>query len=169
MAAGGNITLESYGVASKISVSPETHVLIAGQNISYNNGMIFSGSVLAGGSAALIANNVRNGMVAGSSITDNAQLPFDFASEFARLRDISTMLAQADVTGSVVYQWGGVKLTGDCSADLQVFSIDGVRLKAASSLSLECVPANATLIFNVSGANPGMQNIGLAHLQPRAC
>jgi choice-of-anchor A domain-containing protein/RHS repeat-associated protein len=168
LAAGGNIVLGSYGVASKIGVSPETHVLIAGQNITYNNGMIFSGSVLAGGSAALIANNVRNGMAVGSSITDNAQLPFDFASEFIRLRDIAATLAQADVTGNVVYQWGGVKLTGDCSADPKVFLIDGAQLKTASSLSLECVPADATLIFNVSGANPGMQNIGLAHLQSRA-
>jgi len=168
LAAGENVVLESYGVASKISVSPETYALIAGQNITYNNGMIFSGSVLAGGSAALIANNVRNGMAVGSSITDNAQLPFDFSAEFAKLRDISTTLAQADVTGSVTYQWGGVKLTGDCSSNPQVFSINGPQLKSASSLSLECVPSDATLVLNVSGTNPGMQNIGLAHLQPRA-
>jgi len=168
LAAGGDITLEGYGTASDLNVAPEIPVLIAGGDISYNNGMIFSGSVLAGGSTDDIADNVKNGMVSGSSIIEFGVLPFSFADEFSKLRGLSQTLAGAENTGSVVSQYGGLTLSGDCSSPLQVFSLDGAILLNSSSFSLECVPSDATVLFNVSGSAPGLQNISLQVLDPLA-
>lgn len=168
LAAGGDIQLESYGVASNINVTAETLTLIAGGDIQYNNGMIFSGSVLSGGSSAGIAQNVRNGMDLGSSIMEFATLPFDFSEQFTLLRDVSQSLSLAEPTGSVNFQWGGMYLTGDCESDVQVFSIDGAQLITAHTFQVDCVPEGATIVFNIDNANPGMQNVGLYALQPRA-
>ncbi len=168
LAAGGNVTLAGYGLMSDTSATPETLVLIAGGDIQFDNGQIYSGSVLAGGSAAGITQSVRNGMAPGATIAEFAALPFNIADEFTQLRGTSVALSQAQTTGTVTYQYGGIYLEGDCTSTEQIFLIDGAQLINSHTFSIACMPADATLIFNVSGANPGMQNIGLGHLQDRS-
>jgi len=168
LAAGGDVTLNGYGLASSINIPAEVYSLVSGGDILFTNGMIYAGSVITSGSAAGIGQGVINVMAAGSTITDGAQLPFDFGAEFTYLEQVSSSLALAEDTGSITYQWGGTYLQGDCTSNLQVFNLDGPTLLSSHTLGMECVPSEATIVFNVSGTAPGLQNMGLAHLQPSA-
>ncbi|WP_185906572.1 choice-of-anchor A family protein [Teredinibacter haidensis] len=168
LAAGGNISLTSYGVATKIETPPETFTLIVGGDITYHDGRIFTGSVAAGGDTSAIGDEILNAMEEGSAVVNHAELPFSFSDEFKRLALISQFLSLATVNTTVEYKWGGVYMAGDCDSDTQVFNLDGDMVKTAYSFDVKCIPDDATLIFNVSGDNPKFESIGLTHLAPWA-
>jgi choice-of-anchor A domain-containing protein/RHS repeat-associated protein len=168
LAVGGDVSVTSYGTATGISTAPNEYVLLAGGSVTYTNGRIFTGSLLAEGDVHAITSEVRNGMEPGSSIEGHSQLPLNIATEFDVLEALATQLKDLTPNGSVLYQWGGTYLTGDCTSSFQVFSLDGAILKTSNSLVLECVPEDATILFNISGNAPGFHNIGLTHLNPRA-
>lgn len=168
LAAGGDISLSSYGVSSVYQAEAGENVLIAGGDIGYVNGQIFSGSVLAAGSTAGIGNEVLSSMQAGTHILASSELPFSFYERFEALRDLSLELAELDPTGISEYKWGGTHLTGDCESDTQVFNIDGTELLNSTWLVLNCIPEEATLLLNILGNHTGLKNIGLAHLAPQA-
>lgn len=169
IAAGGKLTLNGYGVASLLSLPPSVPSLVVGGDIQFTNGQIFTGGVLAGGSADGLSPSVRSSMVPGSEVRDHAELPFSFAEQFALLRQLADSLSQAEPTGTTTYQsWGAVHLEGDCESSVQVFAIDGAILYESNTLSVACLPEDATVVLNVDGSSPGLKNIGLAHLQERA-
>lgn len=166
--AGGNISLINYGVATVIDTPPEDLTLIAGGNISYQNGKVFTGSILAGGDTSTIQAGVIDGLEAGAEVFSYAALPFNVQEEFSRLEEISHFLSLAPVNTTVEYKWGGVYLTGDCESSTQVFDLDGEQIKSLYHFNMQCVPQGATVIFNLSGQHPGFVNIGLTHLAPWA-
>ncbi|WP_339066203.1 putative Ig domain-containing protein [Teredinibacter turnerae] len=168
LAAGGNITLASYGVSSVYRAEPQEDVLISGGNIQYQNGQIFAGSVLAAGSTAGIGSEVLSAMPLGSHVLPNSNLPFSFYDEFQALQDFSNQLSELTPTGTTEYKWGGTHLTGDCESETQVFNIDGNSLLNSNSLVLNCTPETSTLLLNITGDHAGLKNIGLAHLSERA-
>lgn len=168
IAAGGNVSLDSYGVASRLPSQPTTPTLIAGGDLFYGQGKIFVGSGLVGGSAAGVNPTVTYGLENGAFIQDNAAIPFDFEAEFARLKQLSSSLAAVPSTGTIEYKYGGIYLAGDCSSDAQVFNLDGAIVLNSNHLVLSCVPNNATLIFNIDGKTAGFRNIGLSQLHSRA-
>ncbi|WP_018016108.1 choice-of-anchor A family protein [Teredinibacter turnerae] len=168
LAAGGNITLASYGVSSVYRAEPQEDVLISGGNIQYQNGQIFAGSVLAAGSTAGIGSEVLSAMPQGSHVLSNSNLPFSFYDEFQALQDFSSQLSELTPTGTTEYKWGGTHLTGDCESETQVFNIDGNSLLNSNALVLNCTPETSTLLLNITGDHAGLKNIGLAHLSERA-
>jgi choice-of-anchor A domain-containing protein/RHS repeat-associated protein len=166
LAAGGNVKLESYGIAATNPVPASSYSLIAGNSITYGNGQIFHGSIIAGGSVAGISAGVRNVMQTGASITGGAVLPVNFSAEFANLRQISTALSNVPSTATVEYKWGGTYITGDCLKDVQVINLDGQKLLDSTYFNLTCVPTNATVIVNVSGVAPGIRNASVEPFSP---
>lgn len=169
IAAGGALTLDGYGVASLLTLVPSVPALVIGGDIQFTNGQIYAGGVLAGGSAAGLSPGVRSSMVTGSEVRDHAELPFSFSEQFALLRQVAESLSLAEPTGTTSYQsWGAVHLEGDCESPVQVFAIDGAALYAANTFSVSCIPGEATIVFNIDGASPGLKNIGLSDLQERA-
>lgn len=168
LAAGGDVTLDSYGVASVLGSQPETPTLVVGGDLTYGQGKIFVGSALVGGSIAGVNQTVTLGMESEASITGETTLPFDIAAEFSQLEQRSQDLAQVTPTGSVVYQYGGVYLTGDCQSDIQVFTIDGPELHSANHIVPDCVPQSSAILFNIAGETAGLANIGLSQFDSQS-
>jgi len=161
VAAGGNVTLNGYGVATVVSVPAQGAALLVGNDLSFSNGRVYHGGILAGGDVSGVNAAVVNGLVAGATIQGSAQLPFSFQTEFNNLRAISNTLSAAETNGQVEYLYGGVRISGDCSSNIQVFNIDAAQLKTSNHIVINCVPSGATVVFNVSGiSNPSMMNMG---------
>ncbi len=167
LAAGGNIFLQYYGVGYRLNTTLPDGVLVAGGDITFPAGQVYHGDILAGGSAQGVEDSVRDSLAEGAAITDQADLPIDFSDIKAELTQMSEELAALDANGSAVYQWGGLYMTAACDADVQVFQLDGEQLLAANAFSvdLSCAPDNATYIFNISGIETGMTNMGLQSLE----
>jgi len=169
VAAGGNVTLNGYGVATVVSVPAQGAALLVGNDLSFSNGRVYHGGILAGGDVSGVNAAVVNGLVAGATIQGSAQLPFSFQTEFNNLRAISNTLSAAETNGQVEYLYGGVRISGDCSSNIQVFNIDAAQLKTSNHIVINCVPSGATVVFNVSGiSNPSMMNMGFDSLIPFA-
>jgi len=168
LAAGGNITIDSYGVATRLSSQPDIPTLIAGGDLSYGQGKVFVGSGIAGGSIDNVNETVVFGLEQGATIEGNAAIPIDFESEFAGLRQLSSNLARAQSTGTVEYRFGGIFITGDCSSDSQVFNLDGATVLNSNHINLSCVPQDSTIVFNIDGQTAGFKNIGLSQLHNQA-
>ena len=167
-AAGGNVTIDSYGVASTIDTPADTPTLIVGGDLNYGQGMVFTGSGLVGGSIEGVNKRVINGIENGATITGNAATGIDFSGEFSKLTALSRDLASVEPNGSVAYRWGGIYLSGDCQSQTQVFNLDGLTVLNSNHISLSCVPVDATIIFNIDGALAGFKNIGLSQFHSRA-
>ena len=169
LAAGQNIQLTSYAIAQKLTESSsDDPVLIAGGDIHFDNGKAYFGSILAAGSTDKVSESVRNGMASGARVEANASLPIDFAQVQTELTQLSASLAALEPTGEVEFKWGGAYLeVKDCTAKTQVFQLDGAALLAANHFNLDrsCLAADTTYVFNISGSNPGLTNMGLQALE----
>lgn len=66
-AAGGDVTLNSYGIASNLSSQPAEPTLIVGGDLNYVQGKIFVGSALVGGSVDGVNETVTLGLESGAS------------------------------------------------------------------------------------------------------
>ncbi|RYD89847.1 MAG: choice-of-anchor A family protein, partial [Sphingobacteriales bacterium] len=49
---------------------------------------------------------------------------------------------------------------------VQLFSLSANELATATSLSITCIPSNATVVFNINGSSAKLQSIGLQALAP---
>ncbi|AJQ96673.1 choice-of-anchor A family protein [Gynuella sunshinyii] len=167
LAAGGNISLLYYSIGQQLNTTLPDGVLIAGGDITFPNGHVYNGDILAGGSTDGVDQTVIDGMAEGATVTAGADLPIDFIAVQSELTQLSADLATLDANGTVVYQWGGVYMTAACDAKAQVFQLDGGQVLAANTFSvdLSCAPVDATYIFNIDGAAPGLTNMGLQSLE----
>lgn len=168
IAVGGNASLDSYGLASRLPSQPEMPTLIVGGDLSYGQGKIFVGSGLVGGTINDVNQTVIDGLEGGAFIQQSATIPIDFQAEFARLTQLSNTLKQVSVSGEAEYRYGGIYITGDCSSSIQVFNLDGATTLNSNHLVLDCVPDDATIIFNIDGQTAGFKNIGFGQLHKRA-
>ncbi|MEJ2076038.1 MAG: choice-of-anchor A family protein, partial [Reinekea sp.] len=167
LAAGGDISLLYYAIGQQLTTAPPDPVLIAGGDITFPNGSVYNGDILAAGSIDGIDASVVNAMAAGATVTGNAALPINFAEVQNELTQLSSDLAALQANTEAVYQWGGLYMTANCDANSQVFQLDGEQVLSANSFNvdLSCAPANATYIFNISGVSAGMTNMGLQSLE----
>jgi choice-of-anchor A domain-containing protein len=160
LAAGGNVTLQNYGVGDKLPAN-SGNVLVAGGDLTFTNGQIYNGNAVVGGNANLSGVGMPNG-----SVTSGASMPVDFAAERDYLTGLSNSLSQMSATGTTSTPWGGALLfEGDNSSDLQVFNISGSELSSANTFGFvndtPMIPSDATLVFNISGSSVGMGNFDM--------
>ena len=165
LAVGGNVTIDSYGVATRLQSQPETPTLIVGGDLSYGKGKIFVGSGVVGGSIEEVNETVVFGLEEGASVTGNQPVPIDFEAEFNGYRQLSSNLALASQTGTVEYKFGGIFIEGDCSSETQVFNLDGAIVLSSNHFNFTCVPSESTIIFNIDGQTAGFKNIELGQLR----
>jgi len=168
LAAGGDVRIDSYGVASTIDTSPEEPTLVVGGDLFYGQGKIFTGSALVGGTIDGVNETVTFGLENGASIVRNASIDIDFVDEFSKLSQLSIDLAGAEPTGAIEYKYGGIYITGDCQSRTQIFRLNGQTVLNSNHLVLNCIPDDATILFNIDGATTGFKNIGLSQLHNRA-
>lgn len=149
LAVGGNATLSGgFGVGANIGSG---NVLVAGNNLSLNNGQVY-GDAIYGGTAALTGGaNVTGNLSQGNSI--------DFAAAGQELRSLSMTLKNSAVNGvTTVYDWGGVELQA-AGTGLNVFNLLGSDLAKANTFKINA-SSDATVVVNISGSGFSFSNFG---------
>lgn len=166
LAAEGNIVLNNYGLATGLSAQDAGISVVAGGNLTFEYGKVYAGHIVVSGSADLVGAAVRNGLGSSQLLLDHVDSPIDFDQLESELIAHSTALSQVPANGTVRSEYGGLYPVGDCSSDLQVFNLDGALLLPAHTFEVSCVPADAHIIFNVSGTSTGMSYMALKTLRP---
>ncbi|HEX7763136.1 MAG TPA: choice-of-anchor A family protein, partial [Cellvibrio sp.] len=164
IAVGGNLSLQNFSVGDKLDPNKLHDVVTVGGNVTFPSGRIYYGNLMAGGSVAGVGDAVRFGMAPGAVIQGNAAMPINFAGEREYLQELSTNLANLPTNGTVQMQWGGLELKGDCSSNSQIFNVNGADLGIAHTFAVSCIPAGATVVFNVSGQNVSIKSMGMQSL-----
>lgn len=164
LAAGGDVSLNHYSVGDKLGPDHAGDVLVVGGNLSFPSGQVYFGNIVVGGDGSGVGSPVLNGLHAGASFNDFSALPVDFGAAYTHLRALSDSLSVMPANGTFNFQWGGLYLSGDCSSDLQVFNLDGGQVLSAHTFQVDCVPADAHVVINISGSAPGLTNMSLSSL-----
>lgn len=170
LAIGNDASLNGYSIMYDDVDFPATNYsLIVGGNLSYKNGRVYQGSIIAHGDISKVSENIYLGLVNNAAIEGNATLPIDFQQLKQYSINESLLLSQQDSVGTVTAKWGGIYLNGDCSSDVQIFNVNGYQLEKAHTFELECIPENATVIVNISGNKPSfkpLSNLNLSDFIP---
>ncbi len=166
LAVGGSLSLQHFGVGDKLDAEPLDDVVVVGGDVVFPSGRVYQGNLIAGGSIAQVGDPVVYGMVPGATVEGYRALPLDFAAEREYLEELSIRIGDLPPNGSVNLQWGGYTLNGDCSSDLQVFSIDAAELQSVHTINVACIPTGATVILNIHGETSTIQNVGIQSLSP---
>jgi len=168
LAAGGNVTLDRYNAGTGLATdaSGENNTVIAGGNLNLDEGVIYNGNAVIGGTATIPENG--NSTPDGSiNIVENTSELINWANQQAYLTDLSSQLNAMQNTGTVEYKWSGIHVTTDSTSDVQVFDVDGEDWSSASWYTFanentaNTAPSNATFVFNISGTSVSMQNAGM--------
>lgn len=164
LAVGGNLSLQNFSVGDKLDPSTLHDVVTVGGDVTFPSGQIYFGNLHAGGSVAGVGDAVRFGMAPGSVIRGNSALDINFTGEREYLQELSTNIANLPANGTVTMQWGGLELKGDCSSSSQVFNVNGADFEIAHTFAVSCIPADATVVFNVSGQDVSIKSMGMQSL-----
>lgn len=175
IAAGGNVTLDSYEVGREANLSQFS--LISGGNVSLysgGGGQIVNGGIYADGNVELDgytifgdvvatgAVNKRNDGEVKGSIEQNSSMPspINFGAAHAELISISEQLAAMSPTGSIETNPYSYRVsfngTGD---DLTVFNLTGDQLNNAREFFFN-LDADEKAIINVSGLSHTVGSFG---------
>ncbi len=166
LAVGGNATLFNYSI-NQSNAPYNGYGLVVGGNLTFTNGTVWnSGQTYYGGTLNSWAVNYTGG-----TVTAPAASPVDFGALQSSANSLSSNYAGLAVNGSTSYvtpdlvnpagsgNAQGLKLTGDGTSTLQVFSVDGNLLGGRNEISLSNIPSFASIVLNVSGTNTGLHNL----------
>ncbi len=160
LAVGGNANLSHYSVADQlVGGFGDGSSLVVGGNLNYTDGRVYVGNVSVGGQAN-VSDSVRWGLVNNGQQLQSglgANLPVDFNAAGQYLRGLSQDLANLPTTGTAEGKWGGIKIAGDGSSQLQVFSVDGKDLSNATWwFELTSIPSDSYILLNIMGKEVSM-------------
>jgi choice-of-anchor A domain-containing protein len=147
IAAGGDITLTSFGVNG---TTRQPVGLIAGGKVVLSNGSVQGN--LTYGVASTIPGTVT---VTGTKTLQS----FNVASAFDNLEVLSALLAAQPATGTAQLSSGTLRLTGTTSG-ANVFQVSAETLSQTSSITIT-VPTGAGAIVNLTGPNVALENKSL--------
>ncbi|WP_082078965.1 putative Ig domain-containing protein [Pseudoalteromonas rubra] len=164
LAVGGDLSLNGYGLATHAATLTAGYGLLVEGNATFDNGRLYHGQVRVAGEVNF-AYPVLSGLPAGTEI-ENQPLDTSIIDSKPHFQAVSTQLSEATANGTVEFKWGGLYLKGDCHSDTQVFTLDGSQTNVAHTFDVQCIPDNATVIFNVSGDSVVFKNKSLATLLP---
>jgi len=166
LAVGGNATLFNYSI-NQGNAAYNGYGLVVGGNLSFTNGTVWNNSqTYYGGSSNSWAVNYTGG-----TVTSPSASPVDFGALQSSATGISSTYASLAANGSTAYvtpdlvnptgggNAQGLRLTGDGTSALQVFSVDGSLLGGRNEIALSNIPSFASIVLNVSGANTGLHNL----------
>lgn len=143
VAAGGNVTLSSYGVASQLPTDGSRVDLVAGGNLTGTNVGVNHGSVTYGGTFS-------GGVFAPNGTITHAAPQQDFTTLFTAAAARSTYWGDLEADGTVSGpEYGALSLTGQ-STKLNVFRIAATKLQTAQRILIR-VPFGSSTLINVTG------------------
>ncbi len=149
LAAGGNVNVSNYSVASQISGSNGAS-LVAGGSVTASNGGVGSdqyGSIYAGSTSL-------NSFTAMGGIYPQNQV--NFAAAETEYKDLSTAWSTLTTNGTTTNIFGSLNLTGN-DASVNIFSITAYDLTNTSTINI-VAPTGSTVLINVSGTGQTFQN-----------
>jgi choice-of-anchor A domain-containing protein len=146
----GNLSASSYSINDKNQDAygknnGSGYSLAVGGNLDYSSGSIKHGKIYVGGDTKTSSVGLQS-----STITKTAPVSFDALASNAK--NVSSSLSKVASTGSSAIQYGGMTLTGS-KKSVEVFNLSGKDLSSVNNFTLSGLSKNATLIFNVSGAD----------------
>jgi choice-of-anchor A domain-containing protein/uncharacterized repeat protein (TIGR01451 family) len=144
VAAGGNVTINSYSVGGGLTASSSRVDLIAGGNLTSGGG----GASAANGSVTY-AGTLQGTISTPYGTLTQASPPFDFGSQFSSLRTTSTTLGGLTPNGSAAGPSYAFELTGT-STTTNVFTIEASVLQQAQVIKIH-VPLGSSTLVNVTG------------------
>ncbi len=144
VAAGGDVSVASYGIGTLLSPDPARADLIAGGSLTASNAQAANGSVT-------FATTLSGTISTPHGTLTRAPAPFSFDEAFSNLALLSAQLAELPPNGTISGPtYGALQLTGGDAAR-NVFSITAAQLQSAQQIQIR-VPFGSTTIVNVSGA-----------------
>lgn len=156
VAAGGNMTVNNYGINSTNTAGYAGNALVVGGNLNISNSYIGQGNAYVGGTTSASGLGFAGSFISGAA-------PFSFANAANSLYQLSATLAGLSTNGIAAFNpWGGALFTGDGTMNTQVFNVSGSQLLSLNALSLANVTAGQTLIFNITGNTGGFNAAGIA-------
>ena len=166
LAVGGNATLFNYSI-NQSNAPYNGYGLVVGGDLTFTNGTVWNGGQTYHGGAL----NSWAVDYTGGTVTTPTPSPVNFGALQASAISISSDYAGLAVNGSTSYvtpdlgnpagsgNTQGLRLTGDGTSALQVFSVDGNLLGGRNEISLGNIPSFASIVLNVSGTNTGLHNL----------
>ena len=155
IAAGGNVSLQNYSVASGIagnpSASPNPARLVVGGNLTAVNGGVGqgqNGALYVGGTTSLTSFTATGGLFAQSLV--------NFSAAQTQYQNLSTAWGGLAATGASTLQFGTLTLTG-ANSGLNVFSLAAADLTGSNTVNINA-PTGSTVLINVTGNNAVFQN-----------
>jgi len=148
LAAGGDVSLKNYSVASGISGSSAR--LVAGGTVTATNGGVGSGqngTIYASGTTQLTRFTAKGGI--------QSQGLVDFDGAESQYKNLSISLGALAANGSSSVISGGLNLTGT-NSDLNIFSVSGNDLTNTNSIYIDAA-AGSTVLINVTGSGQVFQ------------
>lgn len=162
---GGNLNINNFGIGDKLDPKKTGDVVVVGGNATFPSGKVYYGNLIAGGSVAGVGAPVVNGMEKGTYVKGEiTTLPVEFAAEQEYLKELSANIAKLPSTGTYTFQYGIYTVKGDCSSKVQVFNVSAAELATTNTLYNSCIPAGATVIFNILGDTATLKNMGMQSL-----
>lgn len=154
LAAGGDVNVSNYSVASSITgnpaQSPDPARLVADGSLTATNGGVGSGQ----NGAVYTHGATMSGFTAtGGSFVQNL---VNFSNAASQYQSLSTAWSALSANGVSSSLYGTLSLTG-ANAGLNVFTLNGSTLTNTNTVNIN-VPSNATVLINVSGSNETFQN-----------
>ncbi|NMO96661.1 DUF5057 domain-containing protein [Paenibacillus lemnae] len=144
VAAGGSITLSGFNIGG--SLGPEakdSYTIVAGKDLSLNNGTISTGKAAYNGTATLPKDH---------EFQVEKASPVDFPGTASRIYAISKSIGLLKPTSqSIVHPWNTIELTGE-NPELNVFKLNSSDLSKATKIIITA-PKKSTVIVNVEGTN----------------
>ncbi|MGF1868897.1 choice-of-anchor A family protein [Photobacterium indicum] len=168
LAVGGNLKIRGYSIADELDdddeIGADNYSLVVGGDANFSTGRVYSGHILIGGSGAGIGDSVRWGLSSSQVLWDEVDLPISFEKVRTQLTALSQSLRTLENSGTVEKRWGGLYLKGDCLSQLQIFNVSGDDILNAHTFQTSCIPEGSNVVFNISGAVAGFDNISLETL-----
>lgn len=151
VAVGGNAVLNGYSVNTKTGSSAlyAGTGLMVGGNLVFTNGTVWGGASVGGSYAPNASGNVIGGVTPGAG--------FAFASEYQRLRTLSSTLDAMTNTGRAVDQWGTLHFDAT-GLSLAVFDIQAVD--ARRNMQIDGLLPDTQVLINVHGSSVDFGNHG---------
>ncbi len=151
LAVKDNAKLTNYRLATGLNpVTAGTSVVVGGDLDLLSHG-INAGNAIVGGRAR-VAQSVRSTLHPSQRVQQRAVVPVDFKALKNENRALSAQLAEFDVTGTASTVHKTLTLTGDGASSLQVFNATSEQLRRTRAININGVPADATIVLNVSGS-----------------
>ena len=157
--AGGDVTLNSWGIGSQLDVDPERVDLMVGGALNAAGGQVSSGSIT-------YQTQTTSTVWAPNGTISQAPPTFDITEAFASLDAVvgswGPVAAGGLISTSNIW-WTTLRFEGTDPA-LNVFEIEAAELQTAKAIEVR-VPVGATALIKVTGTNYSTQAGGLTSMR----